>query len=221
MAVETTAKEKKAKKERVRMPEQAPKVRARNFIEVPTGFTREMAKSRGLAAACNARRLPVSPAARWRSISPRFIKIIEDGDIDRAAPQLKNRNSLPAPSAAGSAPRRTSAKAACILSDTKGGDPVAIGRLERFSADWQLLKTERRTDDVHKRRDRGTRECVVGSGRGGLSGRGRDLAKMGHKADLFEALHKPGGVLCTASRSSVCPRRSCPEGGRLRPIASG
>ncbi len=181
-------KEKKEKVLRQSMPEQDPKERTRNFEEVPYGYTTEQAlleasrciqcKKPGCIAGC-----PVDVDI------PGFIKLIAEGKFLEAAWKLKETNALPAVCGR-VCPQEDQCERVCILG--KKGDPVAIGRLERFAADY-----ERATGSIQVPRvaePTGKRVAVVGAGPAGLTIAG-DLVKVGHDVTVFEALHKPGGVL--------------------------
>ncbi len=181
-------KEKKEKIPRQKMPEQDPKVRVRNFDEVPLGYSPEtamleakrciMCKKPGCVAGC-----PVDIDI------PAFIKLIAEGDFMGAARKLKETNVLPAVCGR-VCPQEDQCEKVCILG--KKGDPVAIGRLERFAADY-----ERQSGQISipgKVPSTGKRIAVVGAGPAGLTIAG-DLVKMGHDVTIFEALHKSGGVL--------------------------
>lgn len=181
-------KEKKEKVPRQSMPEQDPKERIKNFEEVPYGYTTEQAlleasrciqcKKPGCIAGC-----PVDVDI------PGFIKLIAEGKFVEAAWKLKETNALPAVCGR-VCPQEDQCEKVCILG--KKGDPVAIGRLERFAADY-----ERATGSVQVPKvaaATGKRVAVVGAGPAGLTIAG-DLVKVGHDVTVFEALHKPGGVL--------------------------
>lgn len=181
-------KEKKEKVPRQSMPEQDPKERIKNFEEVPYGYTTEQAlleasrciqcKKPGCIAGC-----PVDVDI------PGFIKLIAEAKFVEAAWKLKETNALPAVCGR-VCPQEDQCEKVCILG--KKGDPVAIGRLERFAADY-----ERATGSVQVPKvaaATGKRVAVVGAGPAGLTIAG-DLVKVGHDVTVFEALHKPGGVL--------------------------
>jgi glutamate synthase (NADPH/NADH) small chain len=177
-------KEKKEKIPRQKMPEQDPRARVRNFDEVPLGYSAETAMLE--AKRCIMCKKPGCPV----DIDiPAFIKFIAEGDFMSAARQLKETNSLPA-ICGRVCPQEDQCEKVCILG--KKGDPVAIGRLERFAADF-----ERQSGHISipaKAPSTGKRIAVVGAGPAGLTIAG-DLVKMGHAVTIFEALHKSGGVL--------------------------
>ena len=181
-------KEKKEKIPRQKMPEQDPRARVRNFDEVPLGYSAEtaileakrciMCKKPGCVPGC-----PVDIDI------PAFVKLIAEGDFMGAARQLKQTNVLPAVCGR-VCPQEDQCEKVCILG--KKGDPVAIGRLERFAADFERQSGHISIPD--KAPSTGKRIAVVGAGPAGLTIAG-DLVKMGHAVTIFEALHKSGGVL--------------------------
>jgi len=173
---------------RQRMPEQEPEVRAKNFSEVPFGYTPELARLE--ANRCLQCKKPKCIAGCPVEIDiPAFVQLISDGDFIGAARKLKERNSLPAVCGR-VCPQEDQCEMVCVVG--RKHEPVAIGRLERFAADW-----ERGNGEVfipEKAPSTGKRVAVVGSGPGGLTLAG-DLILKGHEVTIFEALHKPGGVL--------------------------
>jgi glutamate synthase (NADPH/NADH) small chain len=188
MAEGTTSKEKKEKKTRVRMPEQEPKVRARNFLEVPTGYTPEMAKEE--AARCLQCKNPGCVEGCPVGIDiPGFIKLIKEGEFTQAIRHVWTQNSLPA-ICGRVCPQETQCEGKCILA--KKGEPVAIGNLERFVADWERANGTGALPP--KAPATGKKVAVVGAGPAGLTVAG-DLIQKGHEVSVFEAFHKPGGVL--------------------------
>ena len=169
------------------MPEQKPKERIKNFNEVPYGYDEKTAieeakrclqcKNRPCVAGC-----PVEIDI------PDFIKQIAEGNIDKAVEVLKSKTSLPAVCGR-VCPYENQCEGECTL--LKIGEPVAIGHLERFLADYERKKGVK-IPKIAK--STGKNVAVVGSGPAGLTCAG-DLAKMGHKVTVFEALHDAGGVL--------------------------
>jgi glutamate synthase (NADPH/NADH) small chain len=188
MAAEAKKKVKKEKKPRVAMPEQQAQVRARNFLEVPTGYTPEMAREE--AARCLQCKKPGCVAGCPVGIDiPGFIKLIAEGEFTTSIRHIWTMNSLPAVCGR-VCPQEIQCEGLCILA--KKGDPVAIGNLERFAADWER---ENGTGALPPVADpTGHRVAVVGSGPSGLTVAG-DLIAKGHEVTIFEAFHKPGGVL--------------------------
>jgi glutamate synthase (NADPH/NADH) small chain len=188
MSEGTAAKEKKEKKNRVRMPEQEPQVRARNFLEVPTGYTPEMAKEE--AVRCLQCKNPGCVDGCPVGIDiPGFIKLIKEGEFTQSIRHVWTQNSLPA-ICGRVCPQETQCEGKCILA--KKGEPVAIGNLERFVADWERAHGTGALPP--KALATGKRVAVVGAGPAGLTVAG-DLIQKGHEVTVYEAFHKPGGVL--------------------------
>ena len=179
---------KKEKTPRVPMPEQAPQIRARNFDEVPTGYTMEMAQQE--ASRCLQCRKPSCVEGCPVSVDiPGFIRLITEGDITGAIRNLWGKNALPAVCGR-VCPQEIQCEGRCIVG--KKGEPVAIGNLERFVADWE--RTNGTGELPPKAPPTGKRVAVVGSGPSGLTVAG-DLITKGHDVTILEAFHKPGGVL--------------------------
>ena len=182
--------EKKEKKKvpRQKMPEQEPKVRARNFNEVPFGYTPELAQLE--ASRCLQCKKPKCIEGCPVEVEiPAFIKLIADGDYVGAARKLKERNALPAVCGR-VCPQEDQCEKVCIVG--KKDEPVAVGRLERFAADWEREKGA--VSIPEKAPATGKKVAVVGCGPAGLTVAGDHILK-GHEVTIFEALHKPGGVL--------------------------
>jgi len=185
---EKEEKEKKQKVPRQKMPEQEPKVRARNFDEVPFGYTPELAQLE--ASRCLQCKKPKCIEGCPVEVEiPAFVKLISEGDFAGSARKLKERNSLPAVCGR-VCPQEDQCEKVCIVG--KKDQPVAIGRLERFAADWERTKGE--VTIPEKAPATGKKVAVVGSGPAGLTLAG-DLILKGHEVAIFEALHKTGGVL--------------------------
>jgi len=185
---EPTEKKKKTQIPRTPMPEQEPKVRAKNFDEVPFGYNPELAKLE--ASRCLQCKKPACVAGCPVSIDiPAFISLILQEDFRGAARKLKEMNSLPAVCGR-VCPQEDQCEKVCILG--KKGEPVAIGRLERFAADFEQKQGEFILPPMAP--PTGKKVAAVGSGPAGLTLAG-DLIKKGHKVTVFEALHKAGGVL--------------------------
>ena len=169
------------------MPEQAPEVRRHNFLEVALGYTPAQAmqeakrclgcKNPGCVGGC-----PVNIRI------PAFIQAVAAGEFLRAYEIISDTNALPALSGR-VCPQESQCESRCIRG--RNGEPVAIGRLERFVADWYRENKNTMPERVPSN---GIRVAVVGSGPAGLSCAG-DLAKLGYAVTVFEALHTPGGVL--------------------------
>jgi len=185
---EEKEKKDKVKIPRQKMPEQEPKVRAKNFNEVPFGYTPELAQLE--ASRCIQCKKPKCIEGCPVEIDiPAFIKPILEGDFIGAARKLKERNSLPAVCGR-VCPQEDQCEKVCVVG--KKDQPVAIGRLERFAADWERDKGE--VFIPEKAPATCKKVAIVGSGPAGLTVAG-DLILKGHQVTLFEALHKTGGVL--------------------------
>jgi len=181
-------KEKKEKIPRQPMPEQEPKVRARNFEEVPFGYSPEIAMRE--ASRCIQCKNPSCRAGCPVEIDiPAFINRIKESDFKGAIAKIKEKNALPAVCGR-VCPQEVQCEDVCILG--KKGESVAIGRLERFSADWERAQGE--VSIPEKEAPTGKRVAVVGSGPSGLTVAG-DLILKGHDVTVFEAFQIPGGVL--------------------------
>jgi glutamate synthase (NADPH/NADH) small chain len=185
---EKEEKEKKPKVPRQKMPEQEPKVRAKNFDEVPFGYTPELAQLE--SSRCLQCKKPKCIEGCPVEVDiPAFVKLISEGDFAGSARKLKERNSLPAVCGR-VCPQEDQCEKICIVG--KKDQPVAVGRLERFAADWERTKGE--VTIPEKAPPTGKKVGVVGSGPAGLTLAG-DLILKGHEVTIFEALHKTGGVL--------------------------
>ncbi|MEE8541470.1 MAG: NADPH-dependent glutamate synthase [Desulfobacterales bacterium] len=178
----------KAKPSRQEMPEQAAQIRRRNFDEVPLGYNPETARTEALR--CIQCKKPGCVKGCPVGIDiPGFIKCIGEGDFKHATRTLWKKNGLPAVCGR-VCPQEIQCEGGCILA--KKGEPVAIGNLERFAADWMR---ENATEELPpKQASTGKQVAVIGSGPAGLTVAG-DLIVKGHAVTIFEAFHKPGGVL--------------------------
>ncbi len=175
---------------RVPMPRQDSKLRAKNFNEVALGYSAEQAKTE--ASRCI--QCPKSPCISGCPVDidiPGFVTAIREDNMPEAVRILKDKNSLPG-ICGRVCPQETQCEVECTLD--KKGAPVAIGRLERYVADWERSHMESKTSPVIQPNPVGKKVAVVGSGPAGLTA-AADLAKLGHKVTLFEALHVAGGVL--------------------------
>ncbi|NOR23345.1 MAG: NADPH-dependent glutamate synthase [Desulforhopalus sp.] len=179
---------KKEKTPRQPMPEQEPKVRARNFLEVPTGYTMKMAQEE--ASRCLQCKKPACVAGCPVGVDiPGFIDLITQGDMTAAIRNLWAKNALPAVCGR-VCPQEVQCEGLCIVG--RKGEPVAVGNLERFCADYER---ENGTGELPPKSEAtGKKVAVVGSGPSGLTVAG-DLINKGHDVTIFEAFHKPGGVL--------------------------
>jgi len=175
---------------RVPMPRQDPKVRGRNFNEVALGYSLEQAKEEANRCIQCPKRSCVDGCPVEVDI-PDFIKAIRDGDMPEAVRILKSKNSLPG-ICGRVCPQETQCESTCSLA--KKGAPIAIGRLERFVADWERANMPSANSPSIQPSASGKRVAVVGSGPAGLTA-AADLAKLGHNVTIFEALHVAGGVL--------------------------
>lgn len=184
---ELTQKERMAIK-RHHMLEQDPNVRNKNFEEVNLGYTTELAQAE--AQRCISCKKPACVTGCPVAVKiPEFIKSVEQGDFKQAAAILKEDNSLPAVCGR-VCPQEEQCEKVCVLG--KKGEPVAIGYLERFVADWERENIGIQVPEIKVKT--GKKVAVVGGGPAGLSCAG-DLIKYGHEVTVFEALHSIGGVL--------------------------
>ncbi len=186
--LEEKAAEIKKVKMRVPMPQQDPKTRIQNFDEVALGYTKEMA----IMEAWRCLQCKKQPCVSGCPVGidiPGFIKRIREGDFIGAAHKIKETNSLPA-ICGRVCPQEEQCEIVCVLE--KRGQPVAIGRLERFAADYELSQGKIEIPKPSKKTKK--RVAVIGAGPAGLTVAG-ELAKKGHDVTIFEALHKAGGVL--------------------------
>jgi glutamate synthase (NADPH/NADH) small chain len=170
------------------MPEQDPKVRARNFDEVPLGYTPNMAKIEALRC-IQCKNRPCMEGCPVEIDIPGFIALIAEGDFLGAIRKIKETNALPAVCGR-VCPQETQCEELCVRG--KKGEPVAIGRLERFVADYERAAGSVAIPEIAK--PSGKRIAIVGSGPAGLTVAG-DLIRLGHEVTILEALHIPGGVL--------------------------
>lgn len=183
----------------VPMREQDPKVRIHNFDEVPYGYTPEEAIAE--AERClQCKRAPCIQGCPVQINIPKFIREIREGDFRAAINTIKETNNLPA-ICGRVCPQETQCQAMCTLG--KKYEPVAIGRLERFVADWEY---ENGVEIPPISDPTGFRVAVVGSGPAGLTC-AADLRRLGHEVTIFEALHEPGGVLMYGIPEFRLPKR--------------
>ncbi len=173
---------------RVSMPEQKPEVRRHNFQEVPCGLTEEQA----LQEASRCLDCPKKPCVAGCPVEvdiPGFINLVLEKDYAGAARKIKQTNALPAVCGR-VCPQEEQCEVVCVTG--KKGRSVAIGYLERFVADYE--RDNKLVEIPQVAPPTGRNVAMVGSGPAGLTVAG-DLIRLGHKVTIFEALHKPGGVL--------------------------
>ena len=177
----------KIKKEAVPMSKQDPKKRRRNFNEVAQGYTKEQV----VAEAERCLQCAKAPCVKGCPVEvdiPAFIDLIREHKFGAAIKKIKEKNSLPAICG-----RVCPQEVQCQINCTMGkiGDPISVGRLERFVADWER---KQQPEIPQRPASTGKSVAIVGAGPAGLTA-AADLAKLGHEIVVFEALHKPGGVL--------------------------
>ena len=171
------------------MPSQDPKVRAHNFKEVAEGYTAEMA----IDEAKRCLGCPTKPCVAHCPVNiniPDFIHEVALGNFEKAYEIISESSSLPAVCGR-VCPQETQCEMKCTRGLGKDKEPVAIGRLERFVADWHNANFK---GEIKKPASNGHKVAVIGSGPSGLTCAG-DLAKKGYDVTIFEALHLAGGVL--------------------------
>ena len=169
------------------MPSQAPEVRNKNFLEVALGYTQEQALDE--AQRClNCKNKPCVSGCPVNIHIPDFIQKVAQGDFEGAYQVITQSSSLPAVCGR-VCPQESQCEQKCVRGIK--GEPVAIGRLERFVADWHNAHT---CEAPQRPAPNGHKVAVVGSGPAGLTCAG-DLAKKGYEVTVFEALHTAGGVL--------------------------
>ena len=174
-------------KQQTPMREQEPEVRVKNFKEVPLGYSQEEA----ILEASRCLQCPEPPCVKGCPVNidiPRFIKHIKQGDFSDAIATIKETNSLPAVCGR-VCPQEEQCQGACVLGSRF--EPVAIGRLERFCADWEAEHGEAHQQDLPTKEGK---VAVIGAGPAGLTAAG-DLRKMGYDVTVFELFHVAGGVL--------------------------
>ena len=170
------------------MPSQEPDVRNKNFKEVALGYTEEMAVNE--AQRClNCKNKPCVTGCPVNVRIPEFIAKVAEGDFAGAYEVITSTNSLPAVCGR-VCPQETQCEGKCVRGIK--GEPVAVGRLERFVADWH--REHIGNDKVEKIPSNGKKAAVVGAGPAGLTAAG-DLVNKGYEVTVFESLHKEGGVL--------------------------
>jgi len=169
------------------MPAQEAEVRRENFNEVALGFTPELAQLEAdRCLQCGKPQCVLGCPVGV--LIPEFILAVRNGDMVKAVETMKIKNNLPA-ICGRVCPQEVQCESHCVLG--KKGKPVAIGRLERFVGDFELLN---HTSPLTRAPATGKKVAVVGSGPAGLTC-AVDVARMGHQVTIFESLHTPGGVL--------------------------
>ena len=172
---------------RIPVREQEASVRAKNFDEVCLGYDEERASDE--ASRCLGCKNPKCVSGCPVSIDiPGFISHVKDGDFEGAAKEIAKYSALPAVCGR-VCPQESQCEGKCVLGIK--GEPVAIGKLEKFTADWARTHN---VDLSDKEESKGKKIAVIGSGPAGLTCAG-DLAKKGYDVTIFEALHEAGGVL--------------------------
>ena len=179
------------KKLRQKMNERAASERKQDFKEVPLGYTPEQAIEE--AKRCIQCKKPLCVKGCPVEINiPAFIKLIAEGSFDEAAKKIKETNALPAVCGR-VCPQEEQCERECILG--KKGEPIAIGNLERFVADYERENSKSQiTNNKQYQNNKSKKIAVIGSGPAGLTCAG-DLARLGHQVTIFESLHVTGGVL--------------------------
>lgn len=173
--------------EKVKMTEQAPDVRNKNFLEVSLGYTEEQAIEE--AKRClNCKNMPCVSGCPVNVRIPEFISYIANGEFEKAYLTITDTNALPAVCGR-VCPQENQCEGKCVRGIK--GESVGIGRLERFAADWYRENVKK---DTEKPALNGKNVAVIGGGPASLSCAGT-LAKKGYKVTVFEAFHTPGGVL--------------------------
>lgn len=172
---------------KVPMPQQEPDVRNKNFDEVATGYTAEMAMEE--ASRCiNCKNKPCMTGCPVNVPIPGFIEQVAAGDFEKAYEIITSENALPA-ICGRVCPQENQCEGKCVRGIK--AEPVSIGRLERFVADYHMQHGTKPSYDI---KPNGRRVAVVGSGPAGITCAG-ELARKGYEVTIFEALHKAGGVL--------------------------
>ena len=172
---------------KVPMPEQDPNVRNKNFQEVALGYTEEMAiEEAGRCLHC--KHMPCVSGCPVNVRIPEFIAEVAAGNFEKAYEIVASTNALPAISGR-VCPQESQCEGKCVRGIK--GEPVAVGRLARFVADWYMKNVKK---DTTKPESNGHKVAIVGAGPSGLTCAG-DLAKLGYEVTIFEAFHTPGGVL--------------------------
>lgn len=170
------------------MPEQAPDVRNKNFLEVARGYTEDMALREAMRC-LKCRKRPCMSGCPVMVKIPDFIAKVAEGEFEEAYKIISETSSLPA-ICGRVCPQETQCEGKCVHG--KKGEPVAIGRLERFVADWHASNFG--DEEIKPAQSNGHKVAVIGAGPAGLACAG-DLINKGYDVTVFESLHKTGGVL--------------------------
>jgi glutamate synthase (NADPH/NADH) small chain len=170
------------------MPRQDPQERIHNFYEVALGYGQEQARAES-ERCLRCKKSPCVAGCPVEIDIPAFVDLVREGDFAGAIRKIREKNSLPA-ICGRVCPQEDQCEKVCVLG--MKGDPVAVGRLERFAADYEMQNLK--MDPPPRPAPTGKKVAVVGSGPAGLTVAG-DLAKLGHEVMIFEALHRAGGVL--------------------------
>lgn len=197
--IKTISQQERIKIPRQKMPTQEADVRVHNFDEVALGYPAEIAM-REAARCLQCKRPKCIEGCPVEVNIPAFIERLREGDLPGAVQSLKRDNNLPA-ICGRVCPQETQCEALCVLG--KKGEPVAIGRLERYVADWDLAHP---SPPPEVPPPSGKKVAVIGSGPAGLTCAG-DLARYGHQVTIFESLHAPGGVLIYGIPEFRLPKR--------------
>ncbi len=175
-------------KEKNPMPEQKPEVRRRNFMEVAEGYTEEMAVNEAMRC-LKCREKPCMSGCPVMVKIPDFIAKIAEGEFEEAYKIISQTSSLPA-ICGRVCPQENQCEGKCVRGVK--GEPVAIGRLERFAADWHAANYG--DEEIKPAEGNGHKVAIIGAGPAGLACAG-DLINKGYDVTVFESLHKTGGVL--------------------------
>lgn len=175
-------------KEKNPMPEQAPDIRNKNFLEVAEGYTEEMAANEAMRC-LKCRKKPCMSGCPVMVKIPDFIAKVAEGEFEEAYQIISETSSLPA-ICGRVCPQETQCEGKCVRGVK--GEPVGIGRLERFVADWHAANYG--DEEIKPAESNGHKVAVIGAGPAGLACAG-DLVNKGYEVTVFESLHKTGGVL--------------------------
>lgn len=175
---------------KVGMSEQDPTKRNKNFHEVALGYTEEQAIEE--AQRClQCKHRPCVTGCPVYVYIPEFIDLVAKGDFKKAYEVVKSTNALPAVCGR-VCPQEDQCEKFCVRA--KKGEPVAVGRLERFVADWYMKNVKESETEIENHTMNGKKVAIIGAGPAGLTCAG-DLADKGYDVMIFEAFHAPGGVL--------------------------